>query len=324
MKIYAFLCLVMAAVLVVTPALSVAPKEVETTAGKEMVSHTVAGNDDEVIEVMRTAGGNTERVSMEEYLCGAVAGEMPAVYGAEALKAQAVACYTYVLTKEAEGERLTDNPSKNQCYLSKTELKERWGDDFPLYYGKIQDAVRFVKGEYLTFDGKLVKTLVFHAISPGKTLGAERVWGGSAIPYLSPVDSSVDTCSPDYKKTVAIGAGEFSKKLSSVCDIPENSDAKTWVTSVEKSEDGRVESLCVCGTKLTGARFREILGLRSQYFTFTVTGTDPASQNFIITTLGYGHGVGMSQYGAGAMAESGKTYKEILAHYYPGTILQMH
>lgn len=304
MKTYIYLCFLLAFLLVFTPALAM-PTEISIP--YEEIEDTIS--------VMRHMDGETVELTMKEYLCGAVAGEMPAVYEKEALKAQAVACYTYVKTKEAEGVTITDNPKVNQSYLSKEELRKKWGDNFDKYYGKIEDAVSEVMGEYLTYDGELVSVIAYHAISSGSTESASDIWGGDPIPYLVSVDSSVDKLSPDYKTTTVYTEKQFKDRLTAA-DIGYTAagTGECAITEMVRTPSGSVKTAVIDGVTLSGADLRTALGLKSMNFTITVK-----NKTFTVDTFGYGHGVGMSQYGASAYAGKGYNYKEILAHYYPGT-----
>ncbi len=338
MKTYIYLCFLLLFILIFTPALAIPAdigesyENMEDTAiqkVKEVFSESPLGglaekretnsNDDEeeeTISVMLHTSGETVNIAMKEYLCGAVAGEMPAVYDEEALKAQAVACYTYAKAKEASGVTITDNPEINQSYLSKDELQKKWGDQFDKYYGKIEKAVSDVLGQYLTYEGELVSTVAYHAISSGKTESASDIWGGDTIPYLVSVDSSADTLSPDYKVTTVYTFDQVKERLATAginCDFSSFSGSET-VGGVVRTVNGAVQTITVCGIDLSGSAFREALGLRSANYEISVK-----NKTFTVTTYGYGHGVGMSQYGANAYAEKGLNYKEILEHYYPGT-----
>lgn len=339
MKTYIYLCFLLLFILIFTPALaipadiSVSYEEIGDTAlekvkevfGESKLGEVVEKVDakgsaeqtkEETISVMLHSSGKTVDVAMKEYLCGAVAGEMPAVYDEEALKAQAVACYTYAKTKEAAGVVITDNPEINQSYLSKDELRKKWGDNFDMYYGKIEKAVSEVMGEYLTYEGELVSTIAYHAISSGNTESASDIWGGEEIPYLVSVESSVDMLSPDYKVTTVYTTDQVKDKLAAAgvsCDFSAYTDDKT-VGGIVRTANGAVQTITICGVDLSGSTFREALGLRSLNYDVNVK-----NKTFTVATFGYGHGVGMSQYGANAYAEKGLNYKEILEHYYPGT-----
>ncbi len=340
MKTYIYLCFLLLFILVFTPALAI-PADISTSYeeigdsalekarevfGESPLGELVEKRDEKVedgkaeetISVMLHANGETLDLSMKEYLCGAVAGEMPAVYEEEALKAQVVACYTYAKTKEASGVTITDNPEINQSYLSKAALKEKWGDQFDKYYGKIEKAVTDVLGEYLTYEGELVSTIAYHAISSGKTEAASDVWGGDSIPYLVSVDSSADTLSPDYRATTVYTFDQVKECLAAKginCDFAAFSGNES-VGGIVRTVNGVVRTVTVCGVDLDGAVFREALGLRSNNYEISVK-----NKTFTVTTYGYGHGVGMSQYGANAYAQEGLNYKEILEHYYPGTAI---
>ena len=327
MKTYIYLCFLLAFIIIFTPALTL-PSNANST-GETIGDKTIekvkevfgyvkdekSDKNDEAVQVMLHQTGGSVTLTMKDYLCGAVAGEMPAVYEKEALKAQAVACYTYAKAQEKKGTALTDNPNKNQSYISKEELKERWGDNYKLYYGKIEEAVDEVLGQYLTYNGELIETVAFHAISPGATESASEVWGGETIPYLVPVDSDADKLSPDYSTTTVFSADDLRKRLGGLVSLSD--DVSTWLEKTNTSNTGMVKSVTICGKEISGSDFRTALGLRSFHFEIIYKGN-----SFTINTKGYGHGVGMSQYGANAMAAQGKNYKEILSHYYPGTKIQ--
>lgn len=339
MKTYIYLCFLLLFILVFTPALAI-PADISASCEElgggaierakqvfgESPLRDIAENvaqkgdsnerEEETVSVMLHSSGKTVDIAMKEYICGAVAGEMPAVYEDEALKAQAVACYTYAKTKEAAGTQLSDNPQINQSYLSKDELCKKWGDKFDIYYGKIERAVSEVMGEYLTYEGELVSTIAYHAISSGKTEAASDIWGGDTIPYLVSVDSSVDMLSPDYKVTTVYTFDQIKDKMDAA-DIKCDTSAYTEegaIGGITRTANGAVRTITVFGTDLSGSDFREALGLRSLNYSVTVK-----NKTFTVDSFGYGHGVGMSQYGANACAEKGMSYREILKHYYPGT-----
>lgn len=309
MKTYICLSLLLSLIIIFTPALTL-PGEVNADTAKKAKEEIF-----ETASVMLTTSGTTEEIEMKEYLCGAVAGEMPAVYEKEALKAQAVACYTYLKSKEAQGVTITDNPNVNQAYLSKEELKEKWGDKFDEYYSKISLAVSDVYGECITYDGEIISTVAFHAISPGVTDSADSVWGGASIPYLVPVESSWDKFSPNFSSTIILKSEQLRDMLTKSCgSIDFTEDSATWISACDTTQSGMVKSVTVCGTTVSASDFRSALGIRSLHFKVNYK-----DGNFNIACTGYGHGVGMSQYGANEMAKEGKTYKEILSYYYTGT-----
>ncbi len=241
--------------------------------------------------------------ALEEYVAGVVAAEMPAAFPEEALKAQAVAARTYqVRQMQAAGSKavLYD---VGQTYLSEQEQKEKWGESYALYAGKIRSAVRATAGEIMTYDGEPILA-AFHAQSGGKTEDAENVWN-SAVPYLKSVDSEEDRQAPNNETTVTIAAKTLAEKLGV---------AKNAVVSVKRrTAAGYVAEVQAGDKTFSGREIRERLGLRSANFMIAKSG-----DSYIFTVHGYGHGAGMSQYGASFLAEQGKNYHEILRHYYTG------
>ena len=237
----------------------------------------------DTVEVMLHKTGTESIVTVPEedlkILASAVAGEMPLTYEDEALKAQAVASFTLIKS----------NPNFTQEYMSIDEMKTKWGDDFSENYAHVCNVVKSVYGEYMTYDGEILKTVAFHATSPGKTIPANDTWGGDPIPYLMSVSSEKDKLSPDYKKVAKFSEEQVLNALKGKS-----------INSL--SFEDKVE-------------IRNSLGLRSPVFDIEYNETD---KSYSITTYGYGHGVGMSQFGANELAKEGKTYREILKHYYSG------
>ncbi len=271
----------------------------------------------ETISVFRTVNNKAEKITFFEYVCGSVAAEMPLAYNEEALKAQAVACYTNALRQKNLGTEkngdISDDTTVHQGYIDADQRKEKWGKDFEKYEKKLQKAVEDVEGEALYYKNQLC-VAAFCAISNGKTEDAENLWG-TKVPYLVSVDSEGDTLSPTYTSTVSFSKNEFIKiaeKLGS--DKEKLSDLKTSVKITKKSLSGTVLKITVGGKELTGEEIRKAFSLRSP--TFTVKTTKNA---VTFNVSGYGHGIGMSQYGANYLAENGYSYKDILEHYYSGT-----
>ena len=232
---------------------------------------------------------------------------MPALFHEEALKAQSVIARTYALKAKAQNKVLTDNES-TQSYKSNDELAKMWGTSYNNYHNKVKTAVLATKGEYLTYNGQYIEAL-YHSTSNGKTETSTNVWGNS-YPYLVSVSSEYDYLNPSFESTKTFTYEELSNLLQS--DI--NKD--TLFTILGKTEGDRVSFIEVAGKKYTGVDFRNLLGLRSADFEIEKQDT-----NIIIKTKGYGHGVGMSQYGANGMAKNGYFYKDILLHYYKGVSL---
>lgn len=267
-------------------------------------------------------GGETVNISLKDYLTGVVAAEMPASFNIEALKAQAVAARTYALHKTSkkahahQGFDVCDNFACCSAYLGPSELKAKWGADYDRYIEKIRSAVEATEGLYLTWEGEPILA-VFHSSSPGKTEGSENVWR-DPLPYLVSVESpETPERVSNLLSTFSISAEDF--KNTVLGKYPSASfadDPNLWISGVLYSESGRVKSLKVGGVDIPGTDFRFLLGLRSTAFSFKYDGA-----GFVFSVAGYGHGVGMSQYGANIMAADGATFDEILANYYPGTEL---
>jgi stage II sporulation protein D len=238
---------------------------------------------------------------LEEYLVGVVAAEMPALYGDEALKAQAVAARTYALYT-LENTPTTDLRSISQAYISVEDMQKRWGDDFETLYDKVKNAVTSTAGEILLYDNEPILA-VFCASSDGTTEDSGNVWS-SQLPYLTSVDSHWDKESEGFTQTKSFTLAQLNALLGGVPEVTERTSA------------GYVRYAYVAGKQLTGVEVRKALGLKSACFDVSVENDEVS-----ITTEGYGHGVGMSQNGAGKMAEEGFNYSDILLHYYTGAEL---
>ena len=265
--------------------------------------------------------GQDFTLSVRDYLIGAVAAEMPVSWPDEALKAQAVACHSYILycrdhRTDAEGPWLTVDPARRQGCLTDPVLRSYCGTAYEANYARLSALVDQVAGAVLYYDGAPAGASYF-AISNGQTEASENVWG-AALPYLRAVDSSSDRAAQDYEVTVTLSAEQVSGALASSLGIStEGIDPAAWFGTASYTPSGYVASLPVCGQTVTGANLRSALGLRSACFSIQWNGGA-----FAFTTRGYGHGVGLSQWGAKAMAEQGKSWIEILAHYFPGTTLE--
>lgn len=285
---------------------------------------------EDVVKVLDYTSGQVTELAMREYVIGAVLAEMPATYCEEALKAQAVAARTYAL-RQREKQKLAPDPlllgadisndsRKFQAYFTPEQAKEFYGNAYEAYYEKVISAVEDTDRLALFYDGEPI-VAAFHSTSGGKTESAEVVWG-SPVEYLVPVESPEDTNSPTYLEEEIFTKKEFRERLEK--EYP-NADftapAGEWIEIKETSPSGTVTEMLVCGETLTGTDFRSIFSLRSANFT-VVYNAD--KENFYITTKGYGHGVGLSQYGANAMGENGSGYREILLHYYTGAEIKKY
>lgn len=245
-------------------------------------------------------------IPFEEYIIGVLAGEMPAKFELEALKAQAVAARSYVLKKMENKNNDYDvvDTVMNQVYIDESKLKDKWKNNYEENYNKIKNAVELTKGEYLVYDDEIVEAFFF-STSTGKTENVEEVFS-ETLPYLRSVDSTWDSeVSPVFSETNTINIEEFYKKL----ELNYSDDFNIEI--LETTSTGRIKKLKVNGIEMNGNEFTKKLGLRSNFFTIT-----KLENNVLITTKGYGHGVGMSQYGAQAMALKGYKYDEILKYYY--------
>ncbi len=258
----------------------------------------------------------TEKITemtAEDYLFGVLAAEMPVLYEPEALKAQAVAAYTFACHRKAVNRDkdydITSDYTTDQSFLSPDVAKSCWGDKEAEYTQKLQDCISSVLGRTLTYKGDLALA-VYHAVSSGKTASAEEVWN-SEIPYLCSVDSAADKLAKDYCSTVSFSKDQATEKLREIGDFSGSADR--WFQNSVRSPLGRVQSIEIEDKTLTGEQIRNAFDLRSANFT-----VDYKDNQFTFTVLGYGHGVGMSQFGANEMAKGGSSYQEILNHYYPG------
>ena len=276
--------------------------------------------EESVITVFLSDTNKNLTVSEFEYVCGSVAAEMPLMYHEEALKAQAIACYTNSLRLKnsknksgINGADISDNPATHQGYLTREERKEKWGEEYQKYESKLETIVKAVEGEFLTYDGEYC-LCAFSAICTGTTESAENVWG-EKIPYLISVKSSGDTLSPQYSSTNTFTKSQF---ISIMKDLDVSINSKTNLEDVigksKTSKAGTVLKIEINKKSLTGEQIRNAFSLRSSAFKITAT-----ENEVTFKVSGYGHGVGMSQYGADYMARQGSTYDEILKHYYKGS-----
>ena len=275
----------------------------EVTTNETTISEVVDNNT--YVTIYRE-NGSVITVELEKYLIGVVAAEMPASFNTEALKAQAVVARTYTLKRISEGKALTDTTS-TQVYKNNNELKNMWGNDYLKYYNKIADAVNITKGKYITYNGNYIDA-VYHSTSNGYTEDAVFVWGNS-IPYLKSVESSYDKDASSYMREVNLTYSIVSSKLGIAVD-------ENTAITITKNASNRVTEIKLNDTTFKGADFRNKLSLRSTDFNIELNDND-----VLITTYGYGHGVGMSQYGANGMANAGYNYMQILKYYYTGVTI---
>ncbi|HBS59969.1 MAG TPA: stage II sporulation protein D [Firmicutes bacterium] len=271
--------------------------------------------------------GKSMDMNLEEYVKGVVAAEMPAEFDLEALKAQAVAGRTYAARhmrmyggagspQHPEADISTD-PREGQAWLGEQALKKKWGTlNYHRYWSKISRAVEETGGMVLTYKGEMINAL-FHSTSGGQTEDPGEIWG-QQIPYLKSIPCPWDQKSPRYKGEREFSIGELADLVGPEAGVvtAAQNGSNELVNVVEKTASGRVKKVRIGSKIFEGTAVREKLGLYSTNFTWRLDG-----DKIIFATTGYGHGVGMSQYGANGMAKEGKGYKEILLYFYQGTEL---
>ncbi|MDN4071619.1 stage II sporulation protein D [Fictibacillus terranigra] len=320
MKPITFFVSVFVVVTVLLPSLLVLPYSSKTsflleTKPKEMkrsalpsLSSTLA------VPVYRTAEKKVEKVALEEYVKGVVASEMPADFKLEALKAQALTARTYIarmLDNTDQGGNLPGGAAVtdsilHQVYKNDDELKKQWGDEYPEKMEKITKAVAATRGKILTYDGKPIFASFF-STSNGYTENSEDYWG-TKYPYLKSVKSPWDRDTPKFEQKQEIPLLDVEKQLGVVIQ----KDGEVGKV-IQRTAGNRIARMAIDGKTFKGKEVREKLGLRSADFTLT-----KKKQEVIATTKGFGHGVGMSQYGANGMAKDGKNYKQIVKYYFKG------
>lgn len=287
-------------------------KNVENSVNKEpkIIENTNSDNttNSSMSEItIYRSNGSIINLNMTDYLIGVVSSEMPASFNLEALKAQSVLARTYALKAKQTGKKLTDTVS-TQSYIDIDQMKNKWENSFNTYYNKIKNAVENTNGEYLSYNGNYIEAL-YHSTNNGKTESSLDVFG-NYYPYLISVSSEYDKNASSYLRTINMPLDTISNKLG----LNLNNDSVISILSY--TDEGNIKEININGNNFSGKKVRELLGLRSADFDISIS-----DNNANITTRGYGHGVGMSQYGANGMANAGYSYKDILSHYYPGTTL---
>lgn len=255
-------------------------------------------------------------MNFEDYIVGVVCAEMPASFSVEAIKAQSVAARTYALCKSMDnsshnGADVCTDFSHCQAFATNEELKEKWGRTYYSNFKKIHKAVYDTAGLYLIYDSAPAMT-VFHSCSNGITEKASDVWS-SNIPYLTNVKSPGEEIYKDYNTQIKYEYNEFISILQT--HLGKNIDTNcTPIGNIQQTSGGNVSSVLLFGNNIKGTDVRKIFSLKSTAFTL-----EHKDGYFVFNVSGNGHGVGLSQYGAEAMARDGSSYDEILKHYYPGT-----
>ena len=326
MKRRVLICLLLLDILLLLPMLlhrrEAAPEPLparESAAPAAFPAEEQRVTDAELILRVQTEEGVRE-MSMAEYLPRALAGEMPAAFHSEALKAQAVALRSYALWCRAHPGAA--HPEADIClssaccaaFADEESLRRRWGESYDQYWDKLCAAVSGTDGQYIAWEGESAMA-VFHSCSCGRTESGE-IWGGQ--PYLVSVSTpETEADAANLVTEVEVSPEEMKRQVLKSCPQAELSGGgESWLGEVKRDEAGRVESMEIGGAELSGLTVRALFSLRSTDFDVKWTGS-----SFLFNVRGYGHGVGMSQYGANVMAKNGSGYNEILAHYYPGTEL---
>lgn len=262
------------------------------------------------VRIKDVDNGEVINIDLEEYVIGVVAAEMPASFGIEALKAQAVAARTYAYYKIKHNNSSYDlvTDISDQSYITTTEMQDKWDADYQKYYDKISTAVKSTEYEILTYEDEVIQAFYF-AMSNGYTEDSSLVFS-EAEPYLESVESEWDN------ETLNNFQVDTTIKKEAFCNLLALDCTSLNISNVQRSSSNRVNSIVINNKEFKGTEIRKLLNLRSTDFDINVSNFD-----INITTYGYGHGVGMSQYGANGMAKEGYTYDAILKYYYTDVIL---
>jgi len=304
------------------------PKLLNYRALPQIAEEQPAALQPETAEVMSTAepklikvlrGEELILMDREEYLLGVLAAEMPASFPDEALKAQAVAARTFAMycasgNKHGQAQVCTDFACC-QAWQDDNTLREKWGENYECYREKLESALKETEGEYMSYEGKAIFA-AFHSSSPGMTARCGEIW--NELPYLQSVSSpeSSETV-PNFVSSMDCSAIDFRDSILRSAPYADfTGEESTWLGELKRSGSGRVESVEIGGVSFTGAEIRNIFSLRSAAFEL-----EYREGRFCFSVTGYGHGVGMSQYGAKVFADGGSDYTAILAHYYQGAEL---
>lgn len=258
------------------------------------------------IKVKQVSHDKIVELNLEDYVVGVLAGEMPISFEEEALKAQAVVARTYALKRVLNNNSEYDvvDTTKNQVYLDDEYLRDKWGKNYEKYIEKIRKVVSETSHEYIFFEDKIIDAMFF-STSVGMTENSEEIFPNE-LPYLRSVSSTWDEdVSPVFKENYKFTLKKFYELLG----LKYNS--KLTITKTSVTSTGRVKEIKINGKTFTGKKIQQLLDLRSNYFSIAKVG-----DNVQIETKGYGHGVGMSQYGANGMAKEGYKYEDIIKHYY--------
>lgn len=265
--------------------------------------------------------------SLEDYMIGAVFAQMPAEFESESLKAQAVLAHTYILkqsmlekenpTKDLHGAVISDNSKIYQAFYTEEQAKNVYSDDYKSAYDKIKSAVKEVKNCICIYNEEPI-TVAFHAASCGFTRSSKDAWGKN-LPYLQSVKSSDDLKLKDIKTSRTFTVEQFKQRILTQYEnikFTDNSDCRNWVKIIKNNKEGFADEIQICKRKIPVNDFMVCFDIPSPCFDISFK-----NNSVVITSIGYGHMVGMSQYGANFMAEKGKSFREILGFYFKDTTI---
>ncbi len=277
------------------------------------------------IKLLHDKTGQVEEFPIDTYLYGVVSAEMPASYEMEALKAQAIVARTYTIYKikhsggKHSGADICDNSTCCQAWITKEDRLAKWDiEKQEEYWNKIVTAVDSTAGKIITYEGEPINAF-FHSNSGGNTEIPLNVWGGSGYPYLQVVTTVGEDAYPQYNSEVEITRSELIEKIKAVhSEFEIDFSKEDAVQVIERTDSGRIKTIKFGNVNLSGVEARSIFGLKSANFTVQQIEGDKIK----FTVIGYGHGVGMSQTGADALAKQGSNYEEIVKHYYIGVEIQ--
>lgn len=293
-------------------------KETNVVQNEEITKVTYDYKKYKTIKLYHNKTKKIEELPLDEYLYGVVSAEMPASFQEEALKAQAVVARTYTLYKiihnsnKHKGADICDSSTCCQAWISKENRLAKWKEDKKeIYWNKIVNAVNATQGKMITYKNEPINSF-FHSNSGGVTEAPINVWGGSGYPYLQSVSTAGEDAYSQYASNLTVTQKQFTEIIKKEhSDFKIDFSKKDCIKVKEYTEGNRVKTIQIGNLTLSGVEIRTLFGLRSANFKITIE-----NKNIKFEVTGYGHGVGMSQTGADSLAKQGKTYEEIIHHFY--------
>ncbi|BBB91533.1 amidase enhancer precursor [Methylomusa anaerophila] len=320
--------LLVIAVVIVIPAITIGGLGIVFQSRVTQSQNEAHTGEDVSIKVFNHATGEIITMNLEDYVKGVVAAEMPGEFELEALKAQAVAARTYAVkhmayfggtgTAEHPGADVSSDPKESQAWQSDSVIQMKWGRNYKKYWSKVTLAVDQTRGLIVTYNGEPINA-VFHSTSGNRTASAKEVWGFD-YPYLRSVACTWDQNSPKYHDVKEVTLVELETKLGTDAGIiaaAQDGNQASIVNIINRTESGRVDKVRIGNKIFSGLEVREKLDLRSSLFDI-----EPQADKLIIKTVGYGHGVGLCQYGANGQAKKGRDFRQILTYYYTGVAIR--